>query len=109
MPCPTIVFIITKKNHFDPLNNHFMYNPPGSCVGSLESLGDTVVMNKDVWAGRLTGVGRVGGEVRGGVRQALVAVLALTHTCGTVVWKQQLVRIGFSKKYLVDYWIRLRS
>ena len=73
MPCPTIVFIITKKNHFDPLNNHFMYNPPGSCVGSLESLGDTVVMDKDVWAGRLTGVGRVGGELRGGVRQALVA------------------------------------
>ena len=86
-----------------------MYNPPGSSVGSLESLGDTVVMNKYVWAGRLTGVGRVVGEVRGGVRQALVAVLALTHTCGTVVWKQQLVRIGFSKKYLVDYWIRLRS
>ena len=78
-----------------------MYNPPSSCVGSLESLGDIVVMDEDVWASWLTGVGRVGGEVRGGVRKALVAVLALTHTCGTVVWKQQFVRIGFVKKLLL--------
>ena len=75
-----------------------MYNPPGTCVGCLESFSNTVVMDKDVWAGWLTGVRRVGREVGGGVREALVAVLALTHTCGTVVWKQQLVRFGFLQK-----------